>query len=73
MHSYLHFSSISNKQATADFTGSEMTPDAGPLLLRETEKMVGHIETLTKVAGNRHPGYAKHTDSGLLSQKTPWK
>lgn len=45
----LHFSSISGKEVKADFTGCQMTSDAGVLLLRETEKKVGIIDGLSQV------------------------
>ncbi len=70
LQSCLHFSSISNKQVSADFTGGQMTSDAGLLLLRETEKRIGIIEALSKVIrDNRHPSYVKHSRNELLSQR----
>ena len=47
--SCLHFSSISGKKVRADFTGGQVTSDAGVLLLRETEKKVGIIDGLSQV------------------------
>jgi len=66
----LHFSSISGKEVKADFTGGQMTSDAGVLLLRETEKKVGIIDGLSQVIRDeRHQSYIKHTIKGLLSQR----
>jgi len=66
----LHFSSISSKEVRADFTGGQMTSDAGVLLLRETEKKVGIINGLSQVIRDeRHQSYIKHPLKGLLSQR----
>lgn len=68
--SCLHFSSISGKEVRADFTGGQMTSDAGVLLLRETEKKVGIIDSLSQVIrDDRHKSYIKHQLKGLLSQR----
>lgn len=68
--SCLHFSSISGKEVRADFTGGQMTSDAGVLLLRETEKKVGIIDGLSQVIrDDRHKSYIKHQLKGLLSQR----
>src|SRR3990170_8490825 len=66
----LHFASISSKEVRADFTGGQMTSDAGVLLLRETEKRVGIIRALSRaIRDNRHQSYVKHSLNGLLSQR----
>lgn len=66
----LHFSSISSKEVRADFTGGQMTSDAGVLLLREIEKKVGIIDGLSQVIRDeRHQSYIKHPLKGLLSQR----
>src|SRR3970040_2557351 len=66
----LHFASISSKEVRADFTGGQMTSDAGVLLLRETEKIVGIIQDLSRVIKDeRHQGYVRHTLNDLLSQR----
>jgi len=66
----LHFSSISDKEVRADFTGGQMTSDAGVMLLRETEKKVGIIDSLSQVIRDeRHQSYIKHQLKGLLSQR----
>lgn len=44
----LHFSSLSIKEVRSDFTGDQMTSDAGVMLLRETEKQVGIISDLSR-------------------------
>jgi len=46
----LHFSSISGKEVRADFTGGQMTSDAGVLLLGENEKSVCIIDGLSQAA-----------------------
>ena len=66
----LHFSSLSSKEVRADFTGGEMTSDAGILLLRETEKQIGILSALSGViTDKRHQGYIKHSLNDLLSQR----
>src|SRR3989304_7088044 len=66
----LHFSSLSSKEIRADFTGGEMTSDAGVLLLRETEKIVGIIQDLSRaIRDERHQGYVRHPLNDLLSQR----
>ena len=68
--SCLHFSSISGKEVRADFTGGQMTPDAGVLLLRETEKQIGILSALSRaITDKRHQGYIKHSLNDLLSQR----
>ena len=70
LQSCLHFSSISGKKVRADFTGGQVTSDAGVLLLRETEKKVGIIDGLSQVISDeRHQSYIKHTLKELLSQR----
>jgi hypothetical protein len=66
----LHFSSISSKEVRADFSGGQMTSDAGVLLLRETERQVGIISDLSQVIKDgRHPSYVRHPLNELLSQR----
>jgi len=66
----LHFSSLSSKEVRADFSGGEMTSDAGVLLLRETEKQIGILSALSRViTDKRHQGYIKHSLNDLLSQR----
>jgi len=66
----LHFSSISSKEVRADFSGGQMTSDAGVLLLRETEKKVCIIDGLSQVISDeRNQSYIKHTLKELLSQR----
>jgi len=68
--SSLHFSSISGKKVEADFTGGQMTSDAGVLFLREVEKGKGLINSLSQVIkDNRHQSYIKHSKYELLSQR----
>jgi len=47
----LHFSSLSGKEVRADFTGGQMTPDAGVLLLRETGKKLVLLTVFLKLSG----------------------
>ena len=66
----LHFASISSKEVRADFTGGQMTSDAGVLLLRETEKRIGILSALSRaIKDERHQGYVRHTLNALLSQR----
>ena len=42
------FSSLKRKKIQADFNGGQITSDAGALLLRETEQLIGLIDARIK-------------------------
>ena len=66
----LLFKDISRKKIEADFKGSEVSSDAGLLLLREVERGVGLFHRIAEVLRDRrHPGYVKHQIIELLKQR----
>jgi len=51
----LEFKTISGKKVTADFTGGDVTSDAGVLVLKETADRIGIIEQFTDaITDTRH-------------------
>jgi len=65
----LHFSSLSSKEVRSDFTGGEMTSDAGVLFLRETERQIGILSALSRtIRDKRHQGYVRHTLNDITIQ-----
>ena len=66
----LQFASISGKKVTADFTGGEVTSDAGVMVMRETANKIGIIEQLAQaIHDERHQSYVKHELLELLTQR----
>lgn len=66
----LQFASISGKKVTADFTGGDVTSDAGVLILREVANQTGIIDRLSgAIHDDRHQGYVKHDIDELLKQR----
>jgi len=66
----LKFKTISGKKVTADFTGGEVTSDAGVLPLREIIEKIGIIEQLADaITDTRHQSYVKHEITTLLKQR----
>jgi hypothetical protein len=64
------FASISGKKVIADFSGEQVTSDAGVLLLREVAKRTGLIDRLVDVIDDsRHPSYITHSLRDLLAQR----
>ena len=64
------FKMISGKKVTADFSGGEVTSDAGVLVLREVCGRTGIIEHLAKaISDNRHQSYVRHDLKTLLLQR----
>ena len=52
------FTSTSGKKVIADFSGEQVTSDAGVLLLREVAERTGLIDRLAHaIEDSRHPGY----------------
>ena len=58
----LHFTNISRKKITADFTGGDVTSDVGVMAVREVADKIELIEQLAK---------AIHMDSHHLYMKPP--
>ena len=66
----LEFKGISGKRVMADFSGGEVTSDAGVLVLREIADKSGIIDFLTEaIADTRHQSYIRHEEKDLLIQR----
>jgi len=66
----LQFKAVSGKQIFADFSGGELTSDAGLLFLREIESNIGIIKDVASVLpDSRHLGYVKHSMREMLTQR----
>ena len=66
----LKFKDVSGKKVTVDFTGGDVTSDAGVLALKEVAKKIGIIEYLAETIGDdRHQSYVKHDIEELLHQR----
>jgi hypothetical protein len=66
----LKFKTISGKKVTADFTGGDVTSDAGVLVLREIADRIGIIEQLADaITDTRHQSYVQHAIKDLLTQR----
>lgn len=66
----LEFKMISGKRVTADFTGGDVTSDAGVLVLREVTDRIGIIDQLADaIMDNRHQSYVRHDMKHLLLQR----
>jgi hypothetical protein len=64
------FKTISGKRVTADFTGGDVTSDAGVLVLKEIANRIGIIEQLTNaITDTRHQSYVRHEIKELLTQR----
>jgi len=67
----LEFKGISGKKVTADFSGGEVTSDAGVLAVREVADRIGIIDRLVEaIPDNRHQSYVRHTMKTLFQQRT---
>jgi hypothetical protein len=66
----LKFPSVRGKKIFADFEGGVVTSDAGLLLLRETERMVGITDRLSRcIADKRDHRYIDHSIRELMTQR----
>jgi len=66
----LEFKMISGKRVTADFSGGEVTSDAGVLVLSEVTDKIGIIDQLAEaIVDNRHQSYIRHDTATLLTQR----
>jgi hypothetical protein len=64
------FTSVSGKKVIADFSGEQVTSDAGALLLREVAERTGLIDHLVNaIHDSRHPSYTSHSLRVLLAQR----
>jgi len=66
----LEFKMISGKKVTADFTGGDVSSDAGVLLLREEADRIGIIDKIVEAISDlRNQSYVVHDLKTLLSQR----
>ena len=66
----LPFARISGKEVTVDFSGEQVTSDAGVLLLREVAERTKLVDYLVNaIRDSRHPGYITHSLRDLLTQR----
>jgi hypothetical protein len=66
----LPFTSSRRREIHADFSGGDITSDAGTLVLREADRNLGLIAALDRVIPDpRHPGLIVHPQSTLLAQR----
>jgi Transposase DDE domain group 1 len=68
--SALPFSSTRRREIHADFSGGDISSDAGTLLLREADRNLGLIAALNQVIPDpRHPAFIIHPQATLLAQR----
>ena len=66
----LKFSKLNRKKVEVKFDGGSISSDAGLLLLREVDKLMGLTKQVSKRIGDkRHSGYVKHGVATLLKQR----
>jgi hypothetical protein len=66
----INFSSLGSKKISANFNGGRITSDAGGLLLREIDKRLGLIESIsTCIPDPRHPSFTRHEQKAMLAQR----
>src|SRR3954453_15365845 len=66
----LSFSSLGSRRLEADFSGGDLTTDAGALLLREADRRLGLLDALNAVLPDpRHPVLITHPQRALLAQR----
>jgi hypothetical protein len=66
----LTFSSAKRRLVEADFEGGAVTSDAGLLLVRETDRKLGLIRSISKrMADGRQEGKVEHSVETMLRQR----
>jgi hypothetical protein len=66
----LPFSSLGPRRLEADFSGGNLTTDAGALLLREADRRLGLLDALDRVIPDpRNPELITHPQRALLAQR----
>lgn len=66
----LPFSSIGSKKIQANFSGGDITSDAGTLLLREVDKKIGLIDAINRCMPDpRDPDCITHQQRTMLAQR----
>lgn len=65
-----HFSSVKRRQVEADFSGGDITSNAGVLLLREADRKLGLCRSVARVLGDqRVRGRCEYTVEELIKQR----
>ena len=66
----IEFSSIHRQKILADFEGGRISSDAGVLLLRQTDQILGVIDAISDcIPDPRNPIYTVHTQRTMLAQR----
>ena len=66
----LKFSKLNRKKVEVKFDGGSITSDAGLLLLREVDKLMGLTKKVSeRISDKRHSSYVKHEVVTLLKQR----
>jgi len=66
----LAFGRVEGRSVVADFSGGTMTSNAGALLLAQTDRAVGIIDSFAACFGDgRNPGLIEHTVRTLVGQR----
>ncbi len=66
----LPFASLGSRRLEADFSGGDLTTDAGALLLREADRRLGLLDALDRCLDDpRDPDLITHPQRALLAQR----
>jgi hypothetical protein len=66
----LAFATLGRRSVQADFTGGDLTTDAGALLLREADRRLGLLDALDRCLPDpRAPELIRHPQRALLAQR----
>jgi hypothetical protein len=66
----LDFATLGRRHVQADFSGGDLTTDAGALLLREADRRLGLLDALDAALPDpRHPALITHPQRALLAQR----
>jgi hypothetical protein len=64
------FPPLKRRKVQAEFTGSDITSDAGVLLLRQIDNRLGLLKAVdTAIPDPRDPRYIEHSQLSLLRQR----
>jgi hypothetical protein len=64
------FASLDRRDLVADFSGGDITSDAGVLLLREADRRLGLIDAIDRaIPDPRNPDFILHPQRALLAQR----
>ncbi len=66
----IEFQALNRKIIQGEFSGGDITSDAGVMLLRAADKKLGLIESINKIIKDpRNPKWIEHTQLSLLRQR----